>query len=200
MATRWANVRTRLLPGKGGRKRRDRSATLTEPVAGGRAGSVQMALRSTTGRPPRLCRAIRRLCHSRYGRRRTSSTDRLSTSAPQGEVGAKLSSGGRMTTQTGDQVGHRSASSEGTHDECVALAAASTQRGRTESTATPAELVEQRERQPVSAHPDRMAECDRTAVDVHDVERDVEVAGGRDADRCERLVHLEQREVADREI
>src|SRR5215475_555596 len=48
----------------------------------------------------------------------------------------------------------------------VALAASAAQRGSAESAAPPPERVDQVQREPGPAHPDRMAERDGTAIDV----------------------------------
>ena len=64
--------------------------------------------------------------------------------------------------------------------------------------ATAAQLVQQRERQAVAAHADRVAEGDRPAVDVDDLVGDAEVGHRGHADRGERLVDLEQVDVGDR--
>ena len=77
----------------------------------------------------------------------------------------------------------------------VALAAAAAQRRRAETAAAPAQLERQVQRDPGAAHPDRVAERDRAAVDVDHLRADAEVAHRLDADRGERLVDLDQVEV-----
>ena len=62
-------------------------------------------------------------------------------------------------------------------DDRVALSAATAQGCRAKSAAAATKLVQERQREPVAAHADRMPERDRAAVDVDDVERDAELAG-----------------------
>ena len=88
-------------------------------------------------------------------------------------------------------------SSDRAHDQGVALPAAAAQGGRAGAAATTAQLVEQRQGEAVAAHADRVAEGDGPAVDVDDVAGDAEIGHRRQADGGERLVDLEQVEVAD---
>ena len=68
LASGRARAADELMPGKLILVKPGRLAKfIAKPVAGGRAGSVRVTLRFTTGCPPRLCRAIRRICQSRYG-------------------------------------------------------------------------------------------------------------------------------------
>ena len=82
-------------------------------------------------------------------------------------------------------------------DQRVALTAAAAQRGRAGAAAAALELEGEGEREPGAGHADRVAEGDRAAVDVDDVVADAEVLHRLDADRRERLVDLDQVEVAD---
>src|SRR6266498_2976513 len=64
-------------------------------------------------------------------------------------------------------------------DQRVALPAAAAERRRADSAATPAQLLREGQDQPRAAHPDRMTERDRAAVDVDLVLGDAErLAGG----------------------
>ena len=63
----------------------------------------------------------------------------------------------------------------------------------------PAKLVQQRDDEPRAAHPERMADRDRAAVHVHLRLVDPELAHDRERLRGERLVQLDEVEVADRE-
>ena len=81
------------------------------------------------------------------------------------------------------------------HDQGVALAAAAAQRGRADAAAAALELEREVQHDAGAGHADRVAERDRAAVDVDLVLVDAELAGGRDADRGERLVELDEVEV-----
>ena len=61
------------------------------------------------------------------------------------------------------------------------------------------ELVEQRHDEPRTAHPERVADRDRAAVDVHALLVDPEVAHHRERLRGERLVQLDEVDVLDRD-
>ena len=79
----------------------------------------------------------------------------------------------------------------------VALTAAAAQRGGAEAATATAQLVQERERQPVAAHADRVTEGDGATVDVDDLVADAELGHRGDADGGERLVDLEQVDVGD---
>src|SRR6266699_3555052 len=81
----------------------------------------------------------------------------------------------------------------------VTLAAAAAQRRRAEAAAAPLQLIGQVQREPGAAHPDRMAERDRAAIDVDDVLADLQIAHRLDRDRRERLVDFDQIQVRDRQ-
>src|SRR5579884_1735198 len=84
-------------------------------------------------------------------------------------------------------------------DHGVALTAAGADRGQTESAAAAAQLVHQRDHQPRAARPKRVAESDGAAVDVHLLRIGAEAARGNDRDAGERLVDLEEVDIADLE-
>jgi hypothetical protein len=63
------------------------------------------------------------------------------------------------------------------NDQRVSLATAAAQRCSSDSAAAPLQFVRQRQDQPRAAHPDRVAERDRAAVDVDLVLADTEVLG-----------------------
>ena len=86
------------------------------------------------------------------------------------------------------------------NDDGVALPSTAAQCRRSDAaTACLLELVQQRQRQAVAAHPDRVAESDRSAVDVHDVVGEAELTHLRVADGRERFVDLEQVDVGERQ-
>src|SRR5262249_6897407 len=93
--------------------------------------------------------------------------------------------------------GVQRAARSGLEQQRRALAAAAAQRRRTEPAAAAAQLVQERQRDPGAGGAERVADRDRAAVDVHDVGADTEFAHGRDADRGERLVDLDEVQVAD---
>ena len=71
-----------------------------------------------------------------------------------------------------------SGGSDCAQDGGVALAAATAQRHGAGAAAATLELVEQRQRQAVTAHADRVTEGDRAAVDVDAIEVDAECLCG----------------------
>ena len=81
----------------------------------------------------------------------------------------------------------------------LALADPDAQRREAVAAAAPAQLVHQRHHQPRAAHPQRMAERDRSAVDVDALGVDSQLAHDGHALRRERLVQLDQVDVADRD-
>ena len=82
--------------------------------------------------------------------------------------------------------------SERAQDDGVTLTAAATQGCGTDTAATTAQLVQHRECQAIAAHADRVAERNRTTVDIDDVHADPELARRCDTDRGEGIVELEQ--------
>src|SRR5215203_1725796 len=82
-----------------------------------------------------------------------------------------------------------------THDQCVALAAATAKCGRTGAAAAALELEREVKDDAGAGHADRVAERDRAAVDVDLVRGDAELLGRRDADGREGLVELDEVEV-----
>ena len=87
--------------------------------------------------------------------------------------------------------------SDGLEHDGVALSAAAAQTGRTDSAAATTQFVEQGQREAVATHTDRVAERDGAAVDVDDLVGDAEFVDRCATDSGERLVDLEQVEVAD---
>ena len=87
---------------------------------------------------------------------------------------------------------------QGLEQDGVALAAAAAQRGRAEAAAAAPQLEQEGEGHAGAGHADRVAEGDGAAVDVGDLVGDAEVGHRGDADGGERLVELEQVDVADR--
>src|SRR5437588_67413 len=84
-------------------------------------------------------------------------------------------------------------------DGGVTLTTTTTQRRGARAAAPPAELVDQREHDACTGHADGVTERDRATVDVGHLVGDAEVGHRRDADRSERLVQLEEVDVADRQ-
>src|SRR4051794_18622408 len=82
-----------------------------------------------------------------------------------------------------------------THDQRVALAATTTQRGRADAAAAALELERECQHHAGAGHADGVAERDGAAVDVDLGLVDAERAGRGDADRGEGLVELDQVEV-----
>ena len=74
----------------------------------------------------------------------------------------------------------------------LALPHADAHRRQAVAAAPPPELVEQRHDEPRAAHPERMAERDRAAVDVHPLLVDPELAEHGERLRRERLVQLDE--------
>src|SRR5258706_8140910 len=81
-----------------------------------------------------------------------------------------------------------------------ALAAADAHRDDREATAAPAQLVQRGRRQLRTGATERMAERDRTAVDVDAIVGDAELALAVHRLRRERFVELEQLDVFDGEV
>src|SRR4051812_6678326 len=88
--------------------------------------------------------------------------------------------------------------SQGLDEEGVALAATAAEGRRAQAAAAALELVEDGEREAGARHADRVAEGDGPTVDVDDVVGDAEIVHRRQPDGGERLVDLEQVDVADR--
>src|SRR6516162_7757955 len=80
-------------------------------------------------------------------------------------------------------------------DERIALSSAATQRGGPEGDAATAHLVHERDRHAGPRRAERVPECDRVAVDVHDLLVRSEHPGGVQRDGCEGLVYLQQADV-----
>src|SRR5581483_12077592 len=80
----------------------------------------------------------------------------------------------------------------------VALTAAGADRGEAEAATVAAQLVHHRAEDPAAARADRMAERDRTAVDVRGLGIGAEHGERVERDRAERLVHLDALDVPDR--
>ena len=87
---------------------------------------------------------------------------------------------------------------DGADHDGVALAAAAAQGGGAGAAAAAGELEGEVQGDAVAGHAEGVADGDGSAVDVDDVHRDAEVVGGRDADRGERFVDLEQVDVGRR--
>ena len=79
----------------------------------------------------------------------------------------------------------------------LALADADAQRREPVTAAPPAQLVEERHDEPRAAHAERVAERDRAAVHVHALRVEPELADHREALRRERLVQLDEIDLAD---
>src|SRR5262249_21133737 len=77
------------------------------------------------------------------------------------------------------------------------LSHAHTERGERVAPAAAAQLVEQRHDEPSAAHPERMSDGDRAAVDVHLVLVEPELANHDEALGSERLVQLDEVDVGD---
>src|SRR3954447_14435408 len=80
----------------------------------------------------------------------------------------------------------------------LTLADPDAERRQPVAAAAPAQLVEQRDDEARAAHPERVADGDRTAVHVHAVAVEAEFSDDGKALRCERLVQLDEIELADR--
>lgn len=93
-----------------------------------------------------------------------------------------------------------SVGSDGADDHGVALAATAAQRSGTSATATPLQLVEQRQNDSGAGHAHRVANGDRPAVDVDDVVGDTQVVHRLTTDGGEGLVELEQIDVLNRQV
>ena len=78
------------------------------------------------------------------------------------------------------------------------MAAAAAEGGCTHAATTPLQLEQQGERQAVAAHTDGVAEGDGAAVHVGDLGRNAKVGHGRDTNRGEGLVQLEQVDITRR--
>ena len=81
----------------------------------------------------------------------------------------------------------------------LALADADAQRREAVAAAAAAQLVRERDDEPGAAHAERMAERDRAAVDVHALLVEPELAHDGEALRGERLVQLDEVELAGRD-
>ena len=77
-------------------------------------------------------------------------------------------------------------------DQRLALATAPAQPGGPEATAAPLQLVHQMQGDAGPGRPDRVAERDRAAVDVDNVQADAEVAHLLDSHCGESLIYLDQ--------
>lgn len=77
----------------------------------------------------------------------------------------------------------------------VTLTAAPAQGSRSAAASASAQFRREGQHQPGSGHADRVSERDRSAVDVHPVQRDVQLAYGSQGHSGERLVDLEQVQV-----
>src|SRR5690606_12294939 len=86
-----------------------------------------------------------------------------------------------------------------THDQRVALAAATAEGGGADATTTALEFEGEREHDAGTAHAERVTHGDGTTVDVDDLGIDTELARRRDADGRERLVDLDEVEVGGRD-
>src|SRR5690606_7161773 len=83
------------------------------------------------------------------------------------------------------------------HQQRVTLTTAAAQRADADAAAAPAQLVHQVHHQPSARRADRVAERDRTTVDVDLLLRHAELPGGHHTDGGERLVDLDQVQVVD---
>ena len=77
------------------------------------------------------------------------------------------------------------------------MAAATAERGHAGAAAATLELVEQGECQSVTAHANRVPQCNRAAVHVDLVRVDTELGGRCNADSGKCFVELEQVEIGD---
>ena len=78
----------------------------------------------------------------------------------------------------------------------LALADADAEGRQAVTAAAAAELVQERHDEPRAAHPERVAERDRAAVHVHALRIEAELANDDEALRRERLIQLDQVDVA----
>src|SRR5581483_6758187 len=79
----------------------------------------------------------------------------------------------------------------------LSLSDADAHRRDSVAAAAPAQLVQERHGQPRTAHAERVADRDRAAVHVHLLLVDAELAHDRDRLRRERLVQLDEIDVAE---
>src|SRR3954452_22446124 len=92
------------------------------------------------------------------------------------------------------------ASASHAEQQSLALPAAATQPGCTQSAATALELEGQVQGEARTRGAHRVTHGDRAAVDVHDVFADFQLAHRLNGHRCERLVDLEQVDVVGAEV
>src|SRR3954454_20853375 len=117
---------------------------------------------------------------------------------PSGELPRKRMPGPSCEVNVKYRIGDEGPGSEPFDDRDVGLAAALAHRLEAVAPAGPLQFVEQRRHELRAGSPDRMAERDGAAVDVHRREVGADVLGPRERDRGKRLVDLDQIDVVER--
>src|SRR5262249_20631426 len=121
------------------------------------------------------------------------------------EVVSSASCHGRRAGQCGPRIrqgrgrasGGRRETSDSAEERRLALPDADAEGGETDAAMAPAKLVAEADDEPGPAHPERMADRDRTAVHVYSLAVEPELPDYGKALRCKRLVQLHEVDVGD---